>query len=88
MAHFASWIILGLFAGALARWILPGQERGGWISALVLGILGALLGGWIAHYVGILESPKAGEWIPNLPSVVTATLGSIILLIMWKWIRR
>ena len=43
-----SWIIMGLVAGAIARLILPGEQGGGWLGALLTGILGAILGGWIA----------------------------------------
>ena len=42
------WIVLGLIAGAIARAILPGRQGGGWLGALLTGIVGALLGGWIA----------------------------------------
>ena len=42
------WIVLGLIAGAIARAILPGRQGGGWLGALLTGIVGALLGGCIA----------------------------------------
>ena len=45
------WIVLGLIAGAIARAILPGRQGGGWLGALLTGIVGALLGGWIASLV-------------------------------------
>ena len=41
------WIVLGLIAGAIAKAILPGRQGGGWLVTLLLGVVGALLGGWI-----------------------------------------
>lgn len=87
MGHYAGWIVLGLVAGALARWILPGQEKGGWVSALILGIVGALVGGWIARKFGYLPPADPGDWIPSLRSIGSATVGSIIVLSIWKWFR-
>jgi uncharacterized membrane protein YeaQ/YmgE (transglycosylase-associated protein family) len=87
MGHYAGWIVLGLVAGALARWILPGQEKGGWVSALVLGIIGAIVGGWIARKFGYLPPADPGDWIPGLRSIGSATVGAIIVLSIWKWFR-
>ena len=47
-----SWIILGLIAGALAKWLMPGEQGGGWILTMVLGIVGAFVGGWIGTLIG------------------------------------
>lgn len=87
VAQLAGWIILGLLAGAIARWILPGEERGGWFGAIILGILGAIVGGWIAHRTGFLSAPEPGVWIPTPKSVLSASVGSIVLLAIWKWLK-
>ena len=42
-----SWIVLGLIAGALAKWLMPGRDGGGWIITMVLGIAGAFVGGYL-----------------------------------------
>ncbi|MCV5261100.1 GlsB/YeaQ/YmgE family stress response membrane protein, partial [Vibrio parahaemolyticus] len=42
-----SWIILGLIAGALAKWLMPGKDGGGWIATMLLGIAGAFVGGFL-----------------------------------------
>jgi uncharacterized membrane protein YeaQ/YmgE (transglycosylase-associated protein family) len=42
-----SWIVLGLVAGILAKWIMPGRDGGGFILTVLLGIVGAFVGGWI-----------------------------------------
>ncbi len=87
MGHIAGWIILGLVAGALARWIVPGEEKGGWFLTLLLGIIGALVGGWIARTIGYLPPAEPGDWIPGLKSIGSATVGAIIILSIWKWLR-
>ncbi|HEU4667348.1 MAG TPA: GlsB/YeaQ/YmgE family stress response membrane protein, partial [Arthrobacter sp.] len=48
---FLAFLILGLIAGAIAKAILPGRQGGGWIITLVLGVVGALLGGWIGGMI-------------------------------------
>lgn len=47
-----SWIIFGLIAGILAKWIMPGKDGGGFIVTIVLGIVGAVVGGWISTLFG------------------------------------
>ena len=47
-----SWIIFGLIAGILAKWIMPGKDGGGFIITVVLGIVGAVVGGWISTQLG------------------------------------
>ncbi len=87
MGPIAGWVLLGLIAGALARWILPGEERGGWFSTLVLGIVGAVVGGYLARHFGYLPVAEPGEWFPSLASVVSSTVGAIVVLATWKWLR-
>ncbi|MGB6221076.1 GlsB/YeaQ/YmgE family stress response membrane protein [Haloferula sp.] len=87
MGPLAGWVLLGLIAGALARWILPGEERGGWFGTLILGIIGAILGGWLIRHLGIFAIAAPGEWFPAPASIVSATLGSILVLAAWKWLK-
>lgn len=47
-----AWIVLGLIAGAVAKFIMPGKGPSGWIWTILLGILGALVGGFIGHSLG------------------------------------
>lgn len=74
-----SWIILGLIAGALAKWLMPGEDGGGWIVTMALGIVGAFVGGWIGSLIGL--GPVTGV---NIGSLITATLGAFIVLLVYK----
>jgi uncharacterized membrane protein YeaQ/YmgE (transglycosylase-associated protein family) len=70
------WILFGLVAGAIARFLHPGYDRMGMAGTIVLGILGSLLGGGIAYMLRLGTSPyQPGGWIMSV-------LGAIILLWM------
>jgi uncharacterized membrane protein YeaQ/YmgE (transglycosylase-associated protein family) len=51
---FFSFLLLGLIAGAIAKLILPGKQGGGWIATLILGVIGAMIGGWALAIGGSL----------------------------------
>lgn len=74
-----SWVILGLVAGALAKWIMPGKDPGGLVVTTLIGIAGAMVGGWLGSFVGI--GSVTGF---NLGSVATAAVGAIILLAVYR----
>lgn len=78
------WIVLGLIAGAIAKAILPGSQGGGWFITLILGVVGALLGGFIGSAVfGIgLEN----FW--SLQTWIVAILGSILVLLIYGLVTR
>jgi uncharacterized membrane protein YeaQ/YmgE (transglycosylase-associated protein family) len=80
-----AWIILGLFAGAIARAVIPGRtEPGGCIGTTAVGILGALLGGFLASALDIGEIDEffdLGTWL-------IAIAGSVILLLIIRAIAR
>ena len=77
------WIVLGLIAGAIAKLILPGKQGGGWISTLILGVIGALLGGWLG---GLIFNVNLGGFF-ELRSWLLAIVGALIVLIIWGFIR-
>jgi uncharacterized membrane protein YeaQ/YmgE (transglycosylase-associated protein family) len=78
-----SWIIFGLLAGLVAKLIMPGKDPGGFFITILLGIAGALVGGFIATSLGY--GAVSGF---NLGSFIIAVLGSIILLFAYRLIRR
>jgi len=78
------WIILGLIAGAIARAILPGRQRGGWVVTLILGVVGALLGGFLASaFFGV----AMGGFF-DIRTWVIAILGSIVVLLIYGLVTR
>ncbi|KAA5826042.1 GlsB/YeaQ/YmgE family stress response membrane protein [Saccharopolyspora hirsuta] len=76
-----SWILFGLIAGAIAKFILPGRDPGGIIVTILLGIVGGFLGGWIGSQV-----TGGGVTGFNLMSFVWAVVGSVILLAIYRLI--
>ncbi len=73
-----SWILLGLVAGALAKAIRPGRDPQGCIVTMIIGIVGAVLGGWIATMLGWGRVDGF-----NLYSLLIATAGAVIALAIW-----
>jgi uncharacterized membrane protein YeaQ/YmgE (transglycosylase-associated protein family) len=78
-----SWILLGLVAGALAKFIMPGKDPGGFFVTIIIGIVGAVLGGFLGKFVGLgnVESFDLG-------GIFIATVGSILLLIIYRLVMR
>ena len=74
-----TWIILGAIAGAIAKWIMPGDDPGGFIITILLGIAGAIVGGFIASAMGLGEMDEF-----SLGTVVIAILGAILLLFLYR----
>ena len=78
------WIVLGLLAGAIAKAILPGNQGGGWLITLVLGVVGALLGGFIGSAVfgiGLEDFFSIQTWI-------VAILGALLVLVIYGFVTR
>jgi uncharacterized membrane protein YeaQ/YmgE (transglycosylase-associated protein family) len=74
-----TWIILGALAGAVGKLIMPGDDPGGFIITILLGIAGALVGGFIAAALGF-----GGVTGFNLGSIVIAILGAVLLLLIYR----
>jgi len=78
------WIVLGLIAGAIAKAILPGTQGGGWLITLVLGVVGALVGGFIGSAIfgiGLEEFWSIQTWL-------VAIAGSIVVLLIYGLLTR
>ncbi|WP_314216238.1 GlsB/YeaQ/YmgE family stress response membrane protein [Pseudarthrobacter equi] len=81
---FIAFLILGLIAGAIAKAILPGRQGGGWIITMVLGVVGAFLGGWIG---GALFGGGLQEFF-SLQTWLLAILGSLIVLAIYGMVTK
>lgn len=79
-----SWIIFGLVAGAVAKMILPGKDPGGFIMTIIIGIVGALVGGFIANILGFAGVEPGFD----LTSFIFAVIGSIVLLLIYRMVKR
>jgi uncharacterized membrane protein YeaQ/YmgE (transglycosylase-associated protein family) len=75
--NWFTWIVIGLIAGAVAGWFVPGRERNGCIGTTLIGILGGLLGGWI--WTGLLHNDPATGF---LGALLIAVLGSALVLLV------
>jgi uncharacterized membrane protein YeaQ/YmgE (transglycosylase-associated protein family) len=70
-----AWIVLGLIVGVLAKWIMPGPDPGGIFITILLGIAGALVGGFLGSLIGLGEVTGV-----NFGSILLAVGGAILLL--------
>ena len=74
-------IIIGLLAGALARFIVPGKDAGGWIWSIILGIVGALVATFLGRAMGWYHEGESAGFIG-------ATVGAILVLIVYHALRK
>jgi uncharacterized membrane protein YeaQ/YmgE (transglycosylase-associated protein family) len=75
------WIIVGLIAGALAKWFMPGPDPGGIVVTIIIGIVGAVLGGWLLSLLNIGGGVGSGGWIF---SIIVGVIGAVILLAIYR----
>jgi uncharacterized membrane protein YeaQ/YmgE (transglycosylase-associated protein family) len=75
-----SWLVIGLIAGVLAKWIVPGKDPGGIIVTIAIGIVGAIVAGFVTSLV------LGHDYVNgiNIISVIVATLGAILLLVVYR----
>lgn len=79
---FIGYIILGLIVGAIVKAIMPGKVRGGWITSLILGVVGAILGGWIAGAFG-----AGSNHFFSITTWIFAIIGGLIVAGVWGAIK-
>ena len=89
-----SWIIFGLIAGILAKWIMPGKDGGGFILTIVLGIIGAFIVTVIVGVVGAVVGGYISTFFGmgrvdgfNLGSFVVAVIGALVVLFVYRKIK-
>ena len=71
------WILFGLVVGALAKLVMPGRDPGGIIVTILIGIAGALLGGFLGRALGFIGPDEQAGWI-------AAFVGAILLLLLYR----
>jgi len=75
--HIVGWILFGLVVGIIAKLLMPGRDPGGFFMTILLGIAGAMIGGWIGRAMGLYgPNQSAGFFM--------ALIGSIILLALYR----
>jgi uncharacterized membrane protein YeaQ/YmgE (transglycosylase-associated protein family) len=92
MGGIIAWVVLGLIAGAIAKAIYPGHQGGGIFATMGLGILGAMLGGWVGQtFLGTGAASAGGGFLgvlPGIGSIVLAVIGASILIFLWGLLTR
>ena len=76
-----SWIVFGLIVGALAKLVMPGRDPGGVIVTMLLGIVGALLGGFLGRAMGLYTANEPAGFL-------MAFIGAVILLMLYRFTQR
>ncbi|MDP9766912.1 UNVERIFIED_ORG: putative membrane protein YeaQ/YmgE (transglycosylase-associated protein family) [Atlantibacter hermannii] len=79
-----AWIVFGLIAGVIAKFIMPGRDGGGFILTCVLGIVGAVVGGWLATMFGYGGDITGFD----MHSFIVAVIGAIVVLAVFRLVRR
>ena len=77
-----SWIIIGALAGAIAKFIMPGRDPGGFIVTIIIGIVGALVGGFISVQLGYGDVTGF-----DIKSIIIAVLGALLLLFLYRMVK-
>jgi uncharacterized membrane protein YeaQ/YmgE (transglycosylase-associated protein family) len=77
------WIVLGLIAGAVAKAILPGDDPGGFVITAIIGVVGALLGGFLAQ--ALFGRDTLDEFF-DVSTWLTAIVGAVILLVLYRMV--
>jgi uncharacterized membrane protein YeaQ/YmgE (transglycosylase-associated protein family) len=78
-----SWIVFGLIAGLIGRMVMPGKDPGGFVVTTVIGILGAVVGGWLGTRLG--WGQVSGF---DLRSLGIAVVGAVVCLAIFRLVRR
>ncbi len=85
--NIIAWLILGLLAGAIAKAIYPGHQGGGILSTILLGIVGAFVGGSLAMLLTTGQIALAAPSL-SIPGVALAVLGAILAVFIWHLFTR
>jgi uncharacterized membrane protein YeaQ/YmgE (transglycosylase-associated protein family) len=78
--HLLMFLLFGLVVGAIARFLVPGREAGGWLTSIVIGVLGSFVGGFLGQLLGVGDGRPAG--------FLMSLLGAVVLLVGYHALRR
>jgi uncharacterized membrane protein YeaQ/YmgE (transglycosylase-associated protein family) len=81
MAEIVGWILFGLVVGVIAKLLMPGRDPGGFIVTILLGIVGAVLGGFIGRSLGFYGPQEGAGWLVSI-------LGAIVVLMLYRVVAR
>jgi uncharacterized membrane protein YeaQ/YmgE (transglycosylase-associated protein family) len=73
-------LLFGLLVGAAARFLVPGREPGGWITSIVLGILGSFVGAYVGRFLGVSGDGRFGGFLMSVVGAVLLLLGYRLLV--------
>lgn len=76
-----SWILFGLVVGIIAKLLMPGRDPGGFIVTILLGIAGALVGGFVGRALALYETNQGAGWLMSI-------LGAVVLLALYRMMVR
>lgn len=85
--NILAWIVLGLIAGAIAKAIYPGRQGGGILGTLLLGVVGAFIGGTLGTFLSTGTLQLAATSL-SIPGIAIAVIGAIIAIFIWNAINR
>jgi len=74
-----AWVLLGLVAGSIAKYLHPGPDPGGWIASLIIGVVGAMVGGFLFRLVGMSGASGFNLW-----SLIVAVVGAVVCLAIYR----
>src|SRR5205085_10887027 len=81
LSPMLGWIIFGLIVGIIAKLLMPGRDPGGFIITILLGIAGAMLGGFVGRALGFYGPQESAGWLMSI-------LGAVILLAIYRMVAR
>lgn len=87
MGTIIAYIVIGLLGGAIAKAILPGRQGGGWVATMILGIIGAFVGGLLGSLIFEGKLDLSGPTF-SIGGLITSVVGAIIVLVVYGWMQK
>jgi uncharacterized membrane protein YeaQ/YmgE (transglycosylase-associated protein family) len=84
MLSFIIWLILGFLAGWIAKMLMPGPDGGGTIMTIILGMVGAIVGGFVANLFGYPMAHSTSNLGASVPSFIFSIIGAIVILGIYR----